>query len=185
MKLFGSTTSPFARHCRIALEQTQQPYELVAVDYGTSAKESPTQKVPYAQWRGRLLTDSSTIIKMTRESAGQTFLASVEDFECFTLATTLLDTAINLFLLEKSGVQAKEVDYLQRQAQRLQTGLVALNEVVEPEQALTLDGHIRAVCFIDWALMRERVDFDGLDNLTALLHQAQQHDVFQSTDPRL
>ena len=48
MKLFGSYTSPFVRHCRIVLAQHQQSYEFIPTDYAQSAQQTPTKRVPYS-----------------------------------------------------------------------------------------------------------------------------------------
>lgn len=48
MELYGSYTSPFVRHCRIALLQTQQDCQFIETDAQQSATLSPTKKVPYS-----------------------------------------------------------------------------------------------------------------------------------------
>ena len=49
MKLYGSFTSPFARHCRIVLLETGQACDFVETDYAASAAASPAKKVPFLQ----------------------------------------------------------------------------------------------------------------------------------------
>ena len=185
MKLYGSTTSPFVRHCRLALMQTNTAFELIPADYADSAANSPTQKVPYAQHGEIFLTDSASILKAIREGAQHPFLQDLEDYELFAITNTLMDTAINLFLLKKSGVDPLTNDYLQRQAKRLETGLKALDAKVAPEDAMQLDGHLRLACFIDWAQFRQQLAFEDYPNLLALLEVAKADQHFQNTDPRL
>lgn len=185
MQLFGSTTSPFVRHCRIVFDQTNQAFELKIVDYATSAKESPVQKVPYLIDGNTTLTDSSSIIMYLRQAAGTSFPYSVTDFELFTLVNTLADTAINLFLLEKDGVTVKQSAYLQRQTNRLHTGFKALDGMVDPKQSITSDGHIRVACVVDWLLFRDRFDLSEFKQLHALLAHANENAIFRATDPRL
>ena len=185
MELFGSTTSPFVRHCRIALEQEQIEYTFTQADYKRSATESPMQKVPYLKDGELYLTDSSSILKYIREKSGDKhFCADIKEFEHFTMVNTLLDTAINIFLLERSGITADNVNYLQRQKQRLDTGLTALSQWVIPAQVIESDAHIRCACFIDWAIFRERLMFDDHPVLLALLEKAQAEALFQKTNPR-
>ena len=46
MKIYGSFTSPFVRHCRIVLLETGLTCEFIEVDATQSAQISPTKKVP-------------------------------------------------------------------------------------------------------------------------------------------
>lgn len=75
MQLFGSYTSPFVRHCRIALIETGLDCEFVETDYAESARRSPTKKVPYLQDKDVMLFDSCSILKYLREKAGGTFFS--------------------------------------------------------------------------------------------------------------
>ena len=185
MELFGSTTSPFVRHCRIALEQTKQQYTLSIIDYATSAKESPAQKMPYLKDGQLLLTDSASIVMHTRSQTGSQFPTSVDDYEIFTLASTIADTAVNLFLLEKDGITAQQSAYLTRQSERMSTALTALNVLIEPEKGLTTDGHIRAACLVDWILFRKRADLTPYTKLLQLVAQASEDPLFEESNPRL
>ena len=47
VKLYGILTSPFVRHCRIALEQGGLDWEFINGDMYELAKASPVHKVPY------------------------------------------------------------------------------------------------------------------------------------------
>ena len=44
MELFGSYTSPYVRHCRIALLETDTKFSLTETDYDTSAKLESGEK---------------------------------------------------------------------------------------------------------------------------------------------
>ena len=46
MELFGSYTSPYVRHCRIAFKETGLAYSFTETDHDMSAKLSPA-KVPF------------------------------------------------------------------------------------------------------------------------------------------
>lgn len=183
MKLFGSYTSPFVRHCRVALAQSGFDFEFVEVDYDTSEAESPTSKVPYFSDGGVVLTDSSSIIKYVREKAGQSFLAEQQDYELFAISSTLLDASINVFLLHNDGFSEQQIPYVGRQKRRIESGLKEINSRFDPAAGISNDSSLRCVCFLDWALFRERFTLDGLDNLQALLASANEHDVFSSTAP--
>jgi glutathione S-transferase len=184
MILYGSTASPFVRHARIALMQSGFDFVFEEVDYDRSAEMSPTAKVPYLTDGELMLTDSSSILKYVREKSGAPFLADIVDFERFTLASTLVDTAINLFLMEKEGLTSDRVPYLGRQERRLSSGLDELNRRIDPADGIRLDSALRCACFIDWAMFRDRFSLAGRDNLTALVEIARRDTAFSGTDPR-
>ena len=188
MQLFGTATSPFVRHCKIALAQTQQDYEFISVDYATTASDSPMKKMPYLIDKSLVLTDSTAIIMHVRQKAstaagGSAFLQDVIDLELYTMASTLLDTAVNLFLMEKDGITPDNSSYLQRQYDRLASGFKALDKIVQPEQALATDGHIRSAVLIDWIYFRKRYDLNGFDQLNALLKIAANNSIFKQSTP--
>ena len=50
MKLFGSFTSPYVRHCRIALMQSGLDWEMAELDIHTSNDPgTPTLRVPFLE----------------------------------------------------------------------------------------------------------------------------------------
>ncbi len=183
MKLYGSYTSPFVRHCRIALSQGKIAYEFIETDYKMSAELSPVQKVPFLKNGDLTLTDSSSILKYVRELSGKDFFKDLQDFDLFTLTNTLLDSTINLFLLERSGLDLSSVPYLARQSARIQSGLKALDALVKPEESMASDSHIRCACFIDWAIYRDRLKFSAYENLLTLLENAKANPYFKESTP--
>ena len=124
----GSFTSPFVRHCRIALLEEQFEFELIETDGEASAAQSPTKRVPFLKDGDIQLTDSSSILKYAREKAGKTFLKDLQDYDQYCLVNTVLDSCVNLFLLERHGLSADANSYLQRQSQRIESGLTELNQ---------------------------------------------------------
>lgn len=183
MKLYGSYTSPYVRHCRVAMAQSDLDYEFIEVDYVMSAERSPTAKVPFLKDGDIMLTDSSSILKYIREQSGAIFLEDIQDFDRFALSNTLLDSTINLYLLENDGLLPDQFSYLKRQQNRINAGLKALNTRINPAQGVAQDSALRCACFIDWALFRKRFNIDGLDNLKGLLEVANQVEAFSSTAP--
>ena len=124
MKLYGSYTSPYTRHCRVALAQSEFDFEFLEADYAMSAERSPTAKVPFLIDGDLMLTDSSSILKYIREKSGKAFLANLEDYDNFAMANTLLDSAINLFLIGNDGYGPDQINYLERQKNRIESGLM-------------------------------------------------------------
>ena len=183
MKLYGSYTSPFVRHCRVALVQGGHEFEFVETDYDMSAKMSPTSKVPFLSDGEITLTDSSSIVRYVREKSGLVFLPELEDFELFSMINTILDTTINLFLLENSGADADQIPYLSRQKSRIESGLLELDKRIDSSKGVSLDSNLRLACFIDWAIFRNRIDFTPHSNLLALLESANRSEAFSGTAP--
>ncbi|MDZ7790975.1 MAG: glutathione S-transferase family protein [Xanthomonadales bacterium] len=186
MQLYGTFTSPYVRHCRIALAETRQDYELIETDYAQSARLSPAKRVPFLKAGDRVLNDSLSILKFVRESAGGAFLPDVDDCDLFALSNTALDTAVNLFLLEKDGLTAEHSGYLKRQSERVYEILQALNRRVADFPVKTQDfteGELRLGCFLDWALFRERIALADHVELAAFLERINNYPEFASTAP--
>lgn len=183
MKLFGSYTSPFVRHIRIAFADTNIAYELVETDYAQSAAQSPAQRVPFLQDGDLQLTDSTSILRHIREQAGEPFLNDIQRLNMYCLVNTALDTTINLFLLDREGLKSDANPYLQRQAARIQTTLQALEASVVPETLVWDDATIRLVCFLDWAIYRQRLAFAAYPKLLMVLEKANQHASFVASKP--
>jgi glutathione S-transferase len=181
MKLYGSYTSPYVRHARIALMQGGYEFDFIEVDAATSAEKSPTSKVPFFSDGELNLFDSSSIVKYAREKSGRKFLEELEDYELFAMTNTLLDTAINLFLLEQEGFTPEQVKYLGRHKRRIEIGLKELDSRFDPQQGAIRDSALRCSCFLDWALFRNRISLDGLDNLKGLLDAANEVAEFAAT----
>lgn len=182
MKLFGSYTSPFVRHCRIVLLETQTDFEFVETDYSQSAAGSPAQRVPYLHDGELHLHDSASIIKYVRQQAGENFCAEAQSFDLFCLVNAAMDSTINLFLLENSGIDISSNPYLQRQASRIESCLQSLQERAEKGLAWD-DAGIRLTCFVDWAEYRKRLDFSPYPALQSWRDQALQQKSFRQTQP--
>jgi len=188
VELYGSYTSPFVRHCRIALLETGLSFTLVEIDASVSAKLSPLQKVPFLKYsqngKEKQLTDSSAILKYIRETSGKAFMPDVDRFNIYCSANTLMDTAINLFYLEKDGVTPKESAYLSRQQSRMQTGLAELEKLSFSSVAPFDDTELRIACFLDWALFRNRITLESYPNLQKFLTAIRQYPHFAATVPK-
>ena len=183
MKLYGSLTSPFVRHVRIALAQSDLAWEFSEADPAMSQERSPTAKVPFMEDGDVLLTDSSSILKYVREKSGAGFLVDIEDYELFAMTNTLLDSALNLFFLEQAGVTPDQVPYLARQRDRVISGAAELNRRFDPAAGIVRDSALRCACFLGWTQFRQRLSLDGLDNLQGLLAAANENALFAETAP--
>jgi glutathione S-transferase len=184
MELFGSYTSPYVRHCRIAMMQLGQSFTLVETNNDQSAQGSPAKRVPYLHDGSVVLTDSSSILQHVRKKAGQTFLAEVAEAEIFHLATTALSSTVNIFQLEKDGIAPAQSAYLQREAARVSAILERLNEThLDPDATPTSDSVLRIACFFGWALFRKRIDLAPFKNLVTFVDRAHKIAHFKETAP--
>src|SRR3982751_3928505 len=99
MKLYGSYTSPFVRHCRIAILEGDLICEFVETDQAGSATLSPTKRVPFLEDGEVFLTDSTSILKHLREKSGENYLSSTRELNEFCMINTALDATVNIFFL--------------------------------------------------------------------------------------
>ena len=185
MKLYGSYTSPFVRHCRIALLETGLACEFIETDQASSATQSPTQRVPFLEDGELFLTDSSSILKHIREKAGATFLSSTSELDKFAMVNTALDATVNLFFLARDGVDLQAYEYTRRQAARVESSLEELNALTLPVQAPYTDVSLRLACYLYWGLFRKRINIDAHENLQQFLTGISKYPPFADTAPPL
>jgi len=183
MKLYGSYTSPFVRHCRIALLETRCECDFIETDQASSAIHSPTKRVPFLEDGEVFLTDSIAILKHLREKSGQAYLASTDELNQFCMVNTALDTTANLFFLQRDGVDLQAYEYTRRQAARIESSLAELNQLSLPTHAPYNDVHLRLACYLAWGLFRKRINIDFHENLQKLLAGIQQYKPFVDTAP--
>jgi len=187
LTLYGSFTSPYVRHCRIALLETGLECQFSEADTNISARLSPMQKVPFLSYKNNnsdfVISDSAAIIKLIREQKGNSFMSSVEEFNLFCAANTLLDTALNLFFLEKDGIISKESSYIQRQESRIQSALLEFEKLNLPRSYPFNDFHLRLACALDWSLYRKRFSLEKFPNLYFFLESIRDYSVFFDTQP--
>lgn len=187
LTLYGSFTSPYVRHCRIALLETGLMCDFKEADTSVSAKLSPMQKVPFLTYQEKnlekIITDSAAIIKLVREEVGGSFIVDVEEFNQFCAANTLLDSALNLFFIEKDGIYVTQSAYLQRQQNRIQSALAEFEKQNLAKSAPYNDFELRLACALDWGLFRKRFSLDGFSNLQSFLAGLNQYPHFSNTKP--
>lgn len=186
MVLYGSYTSPYVRHIRVALALFGLKYEMVDTDYDASAAGSPLKRVPFLNDGDIKLTDSSSILLHLKRNAGQAGFENVADFELYATANSAMDAEINLFLLSRDGLSPENSDYLKRQKARVQSSLEYLDQIASNQTIVAdnlTDGQLRLACFLDWALFRERFNLQGLKNLSSLLDKVRSIPQFAATKP--
>ena len=184
MKLYGSYTSPFVRHCRIAILESNLECEFIETDFDASAQQSPTQKVPFLVDGDVTLNDSASILMYLREKVGQKFPASARDFNLYCEVTTVLDASIVLMFMEKKDqITPDQSGYLKRNQARVNTALAHLNTLSFSTGTPFTDGELRLACLLGWGLYRQRFDLTDYANLKQFLESAEQYEPFQQTRP--
>ena len=183
MILFGYYTSPYVRHCRIALMESGFEWKFEDMAANEGIQESPTKKVPYFTDGALVLTDSSPILKYVRDKSGQDSLVDINDYELYCMSSTLLDTTINVFFLEAGGLSPSQNAYLQRQRDRITSGLKMLNTLPLPYAPTHhySDGELRLACFLDWSVFHKRISLDEFPNLQNFLNSICQLPLFKDT----
>lgn len=188
MKLYGNKLSPFVRHCRVAFLESGLAFDFILdTDYQKSKAMSPTQRIPFLEYEAGgktgLLTDSTSILRFIRESTGADFLPTVEQLNDYCTVNTLIDSQVNLFLLKKEGLTPENVSYLQRQQNRIQTGLQEFEQRRWPIEAPWDDVTLRLGCFLDWVRFRKHFSLEPFPGLLALLARLDAYEPFQQTAP--
>ncbi|TEW56021.1 glutathione S-transferase [Psychromonas sp. RZ22] len=185
MELYGSYTSPFVRHCRIALLQTELECQFIETDAAQSALLSPTKKVPILIDCDLKLTDSTSILTHIYEVAGEEFLTDVEEVELYNMTNTLLDSSVNLLMLAKfDNITPEQSVYLTRQKQRIETGLEAINNKIISQSLPLSNAEMRVAIFIDWALFRDLFSLTDYPYIQKLLDLANTDPIFNATAPQ-
>lgn len=189
MELFGSYTSPYVRHCRIAFKETGLAYSFTETDHDMSAKLSPAKKVPFLHHNDLRFFDSSSILKYVREKNGERFFADTTDFDQYCLVNTAMDATINLFLLSKEGVTPENNGYMKRQHERVYE-ILALMESRDHAVAYEgphpfSDGELRLGCFLSWGLFRSLISLNEFPKLQAFLDKINDYPIFADTHPSL
>ncbi len=191
IELFANRSSPFARHCRVALLEEAITYQLTHTTPAESSNHSAMQKIPFLRYQDaagntQQLSDSSAIVMFVRALAGKVPFANAAEFDLYCQANTIADTAINLFVMAKTGQTPDNNPYLARQQSRLLSGLDALNALVMPtlEEGIAInDAWLRVACVVDWLSFRALVNTASYPNLQQYLVAMGQHTAFAGTDP--
>lgn len=185
MKLYGSYTSPFVRHCRIALVESALPFDFIEVAAAGPDNPSPTKKIPYFVDGDLGLSDSTSIIKHVREKSGRSFITRTRDWDLFCFVNTLMDSAINVFLFERQDrLMPENSAYLARQVERVERGLDDLETRQWPAAAESDDVLLRLACFLAWGRFRSRFSLEARPRLATFLKAFDAFPPFAETAPR-
>jgi glutathione S-transferase len=183
MKLYGTTTSPYARRVRIVATELELPFELISTagDEGQEALRAvtPIWKAPVAEIDGEVVFDSHVIVEYLvrrhgygplRTAGGASWL---REHNLITAIDGALDAGANLQQLARDGVEPDKAAYLVKQRDRMKSALTWVEGKLrgqwfteEPRLGLA---EIALVTALDWMIFRKRYDVDSHDGLVKFL----------------
>lgn len=210
LKLFGHDPSPFVRRVRILLAELGIPFERDTNNWITPTAEfaaaSPIMRLPMLDRgegaRTRYVYDSRVIAEVAYEVArGTTPLAgepkvqatlwnaALEDEDKNVLSTidAALESAVNVFLLERDGIGSTQAPYLARQAARVDACLAWLEAryagraTLSPGALAFVD--MALVSMVGWLRFRARADVARYPALLAVEAAHAARPTFSSTIP--
>ena len=191
MKLYGSTTSPYARRLRLFMAEME--YEFINIDvFGddrTLLKEkNPTLKIPMLEDLDNatcpIIYDSGVIhqylvnkFKLSNLSITQQTQLAVID--------ACTDALLNMLFLARSGVDTTQDNlYFNAQRERTVTSLNQLEKLVSDKHIHEWDYvAISLYCLVEWAEFRQLVDLSEYRNINAFMAVNDYHKGIKQTKP--
>jgi glutathione S-transferase len=100
-----------------------------------------------------------------------------------------IDSAINVFLLERDGVSAATTPYLRRQGERIERAMGWLEEVYAGRSTLDESAvsfvDLALVCGLEWLAFRKRYDLSRNPGLARVVEHHRERPSLASTHPSL
>jgi glutathione S-transferase len=216
MKLFGHDTSPYVRRVRVLLAEMGVPFERDRHGWMDASEEmlrlNPLMRVPVLldeDRGGQTLVDSKLVadylyglraagtlgaeaapavdppLQATLWRAGRRY----DDENVVLTVDGGIDSAINVFLLERDGVRPAPGSYLERQEVRVGRCMTWLDGLYAGRDTLG-DGafafaDIAVVCALDWLTFRKRYDVSRHENLCRMAERHRARPSLATTHPSL
>lgn len=211
LKLFGHDPSPFVRRVRVLMTELGVAFERDTHAWMTPTPEfdaaSPIQRLPMLDRgpgaRTRYVYDSRVIAEVAYETSrgavkhtgdSPPLQATLwnpaledEDRNVLSIIDAALESAVNLFLLEKDGVTPEQSSYLGRQSTRVARCLTWLDQryagrsTLSPSELAFVD--IALVSALSWFRFRKRADVDAYPHLVTVEVAHASRPSFASTKP--
>lgn len=203
MKLYGHDTSPYVRRIRVLLAELGLPFTRDLNNWASPdlPQVNPLMKVPVLVDEGLTILDSRLIADYLYDRAcgrvappppGHPPLQPTlwrpdrryEDENVLLLIDGAADSAINVFLLDRDGIDSP---YLRRQMERVAAclrhldGLYGEGDTLAPGTLAFAD--IALVCALEWMIFRERYDVRAHGNLARVLDRHRDRPSFAETHP--
>lgn len=193
MKLYGSTTSPFARRIRIWLANTEHEFVNLMIfaeqDRQALIAKNPTMKIPMLEdevnGHSRVIFDSRVIYRYLTDKFDDPLL-NWEQENQLTLIDSANDSLVQMFILSNSDIPADEEKlFFKLQKERINAVLVQLNEMVANNVFDSWNyPAVCLYCLIDWIEFRNLHNMQGLTDLLAFHDENAQRIEVTATDPR-
>lgn len=192
LKLYGHDTSPYVYRIRLLLAELGIPFDRDVNGWMSDPSpeflaQSPIKRLPMLD-RGpaakvRYVYDSRVIASVLYASSDkapgndvQPTLFAPElaelDQNILSALDAGLDSAINLFLMERDGAKKEDFPYLQRQAARVEECLDWVSKQYDGRTTLTPGRfafvEIAVAAMMQWLRFRNRVDVTRWPNLLAV-----------------
>ncbi len=127
MKLYGSVTSPYVRRVRYFLLEASISFDFFDTLSESGQKElrsrNPIWKVPYLEDGEQQIWDSHAILDYLSKKCSWSIPDSLqnpwEQSNVLHAIDGALDSGINLFYLQKDGIDIQKFAYLQKQKERI------------------------------------------------------------------
>ncbi len=190
LKLFGSSTSPYARRLRMWMANVD--YEFVEIDiFSPEGRKflkanNPALKIPMLQEEDRTIFDSRVIYrylnaKFMREETQWQYENNM------TLIDAANDSFIELLLLQRSGIEPdSDLMFVKLQKERVASTMQVLeNNTANGDFDYWNYGAISLYCLIDWLEFRQLCDMTPFKALLAFKQTHSQKAEVINTDPRL
>ena len=193
LKLYGSTTSPFARRLRIWLANTEHEFVNLQIfaeqDRQVLATKNPTMKIPMLEdevaGSAQVIFDSSVIYRYLTDKFSDPDLSWDQENQ-LTLIDSANDSLVQMFILSNSDIQPDEDKlFFKLQKERVNAVLVQLNDMVADKEFSSWNyPAVCLYCLIDWIEFRNLHNMQGLSDLLAFHDDNAQRIEVTATDPR-
>ena len=203
LRLFFGANSPYARKVRVVLAELQIPFESVPADTANPSAEflavNPNRRIPALSDGDTQLFESNIILDyLLREypntGKGDPPLSAAlvrpehrwDDWKILVTIETMLDSGLNLFQMNKSGIGPEQAPYLQAEQRRIQSDLDWLEQRASPGGFVqgafsVLD--LNLVCALEWANFRQPFEWSGRPKLAAIVELHKDRESISTTRP--
>lgn len=173
LTLYGTLTSPYVRRVRAVAHELDLEVERVdtADDSGQASlrARNPLWRIPTVELEGGFIFDSRVICEYLVREHGRGRLAlpdprNVDDTNRLTVIDGVLDTLINVFYLERDGVEAVEGSYVAKHKARAEASMAWLE--ARAKAGWITSSHtfglaeINLVTALEWMRFRETYPVD-------------------------
>ena len=189
LKIYGSTTSPYARRLRIWLANVEHEFINLQIFAGDDrkllAKHNPTLKIPMLVDGNNTVFDSRVIYRYLTEKFDYPN-PSWEQENHLTLIDAANDSLVNLLMLQRSEIDTNEDKlYFNIQRERVDATLQHLSELAEKGHFSSWNyPSICLYCLLDWVQFRAVHDLSNFSVLLSFLEENRQRIEVTATDPR-